>query len=278
MEKVSVIIPAYNCAKNIGKCLDSLERQEYGNIEVLVVDDGSTDDLSRVVESYGQVTLIRKENGGVASARNTGLDAATGDYIMFVDSDDYLDDGCIQALMQEAKKQPADIIRFRFMWEYPNGTVMYDTNELPSRTYLTKEDFPQNVYHHMLAGIRFNSVWRQLFRRDVIEGVRFRTDVQTVEDAMFNVDAYTRAQSMLLVDGVYYHYYQSGMGLTGNALHILDKYRCNIRFSKFLIQHLSSWGMDTPGNRIRAVFRLVIITMRKLRSFQKTRNGLKSRL
>ena len=158
MEKVSVIIPAYNCAKSIGKCLDSLERQEYGNIEVLVVDDGSTDDLSRVVESYGQVTLIRKENGGVASARNTGLDAATGDYIMFVDSDDYLDDGCIQALMQEAKKQPADIIRFRFMWEYPNGTVMYDTNELPSRTYLTKEDFPQNVYHHMLVGIRFNSV------------------------------------------------------------------------------------------------------------------------
>ena len=272
LEKVSVIFPAYNCAKSIGKCLDSLGRQGYDNVEVLVVDDGSSDDLARVMESYRQITLIRKENGGVASARNAGLDAATGDYIMFVDSDDYLDDGCIQSLMQEAQKQPADIIRFRFVWEYPDGTVLYDTNELPSRTYLSKEDFPQNVYRHMLAGIRFNSVWRQLFRRNVIEGVRFRTDVQTVEDAMFNVEAYTKAQSMLLVDGIYYHYYQSGMGLTGSALHVLDKYRCNIRFSKFLVQYLNAWGMDTPGNRIRAVFRLVIITVRKMRSIRKAKN------
>ena len=271
MDKVSVIIPAYNCADTIQTCLESLRRQSYENLEVLVVDDGSKDDLSSVISQFKNITLIKKMNGGVASARNAGLDVASGDFVMFVDSDDYLDDGCIAALMQAVKQSPADIVRFRFLWEYPDGTKMVDTNEAPAGGLFSKKDFPQAVYGQMLTGIRFNSVWRQLFFKRVVEDIRFRTDVQTVEDAMFNADAYTNAQSMLLVDGVYYHYCQTGTGLTGSALSVLEKYRCNLRFSKYLLAHLPAWGMNTMKNRLKAVFRLAIITARKLRYINKAK-------
>lgn len=271
MDKVSVIIPAYNCADTIQTCLESLHRQSYENLEVLVVDDGSKDDLSSVISQFKNITLIKKMNGGVASARNAGLDVASGDFVMFVDSDDYLDDGCIAALMQAVKQAPADIVRFRFLWEYPDGTKMVDTNEAPAGRLFSKKDFPQAVYGQMLTGIRFNSVWRQLFLKRVVEDIRFRTDVQTVEDAMFNADAYTKAQSMLLVDGVYYHYCQTGTGLTGSALSVLEKYRCNLRFSKYLLAHLPAWGMNTMKNRLKAVFRLAIITARKLRYINKAK-------
>ena len=271
MDKVSVIIPAYNCADTIQTCLESLRRQSYENLEVLVVDDGSKDDLSSVISQFKNITLIKKMNGGVASARNAGLDVASGDFVMFVDSDDYLDDGCIAALMQAVKQAPADIVRFRFLWEYPDGTKLVDTNEAPAGGLFSKKDFPQAVYGQMLTGIRFNSVWRQLFFKRVVEDIRFRTDVQTVEDAMFNADAYTKAQSMLLVDGVYYHYCQTGTGLTGSALSVFEKYRCNLRFSKYLLAHLPAWGMNTMKNRLKAVFRLAIITARKLRYINKAK-------
>ena len=101
-EKISVIVPVYNVKLYLHKCVDSILNQTYQNIEVLLIDDGSTDGSSDICDSYtekdSRIKVVHKKNGGLSSARNTGLDMATGEYILFVDSDDYIDIEMIRRL------------------------------------------------------------------------------------------------------------------------------------------------------------------------------------
>ncbi|MDO4563525.1 MAG: glycosyltransferase family 2 protein [Clostridia bacterium] len=262
MSKVSVIIPAYNCAEYVRKTVDSILAQTYKDVEVIVVNDGSQDETQSILESYGhQIHLINKQNGGVSSARNAGLDAASGDYIMFLDSDDYLDFDCIERAIREG----TDIVRFPFLWEYPDGSVVRGKMLFEEETCILKPDFPKYIYPQFLDGINFNSVCGTIFRSGIIGDMRFRTDMKTAEDAVFSVEAYTRANSFVFVPDVFYHYTKSGGGLTGAALSVKEKYRCNYKLSKYMISKLSQWGMNTCLNRFRALFRLVRITLDKIR-------------
>ena len=110
--KVSVIIPAYNVEKYIEKCIDSVVKQTYKNLEILVVDDGSKDETGKILDkiksSDQRIRVVHKENGGVSSARNTGLDIATGDYIAFLDADDYWAEDFVQYMLGMAQKTGAD--------------------------------------------------------------------------------------------------------------------------------------------------------------------------
>ena len=110
---VSVIIPAYNIEDYIGRCLDSVLSQTYKNLEILVVDDGSSDCTGEILDDYEKkdqrIRVIHKENGGVSSARNIGIEAATGDYIGFVDGDDLMEPEMYKTLVNLLKEENADI-------------------------------------------------------------------------------------------------------------------------------------------------------------------------
>ena len=112
-EKISVIVPVYNVKLYLHKCVDSILNQTYQNIEVLLIDDGSTDGSSDICDSYtekdSRIKVVHKKNGGLSSARNTGLDMATGEYILFVDSDDYIDIEMIRRLYDALVKTGADM-------------------------------------------------------------------------------------------------------------------------------------------------------------------------
>lgn len=113
MDKVSVIVPVYNTAKYLPKCLESLIKQSYVNLEIVIVDDGSTDESLKICREYQKknekIKLIHKENGGLSDARNWGMKYSTGEYLTFVDSDDYLEQDAIKILMKLIKKYDADI-------------------------------------------------------------------------------------------------------------------------------------------------------------------------
>ena len=125
--KISVIIPAYNAGRYIENCIDSLLSQTYGNLEVITVNDGSSDDTAEKLSRYvPRITLIDQPNRGVAAARNRALEIASGDYILFLDADDYLAPAPLKC-SQACRGEGADIIKFRLCREFNDGTLVLKT-------------------------------------------------------------------------------------------------------------------------------------------------------
>lgn len=152
--KVSVIVPVYNCEKYLKKCLDSLVNQTLKDIEIICVNDGSTDNSGRILEEYNdkRIKIINKENGGQSSARNIGIDIAKGEYIGFVDSDDWVDLDFFEKLYNTAKKYDADIAVTGIIRMRPSETgryLMVIDKETVSDDYFTKlrlSDIPDKSY------------------------------------------------------------------------------------------------------------------------------------
>jgi len=137
---VSVIVPIYNVAPWLDDCLTSLERQTLKNIEVILVNDGSTDGSDAIAQRYADrnsnFTLVRRENGGLSAARNTGMDRARGEYLYFLDSDDYLADTALEELYMKASSENLDVLKF-------SAYTFYDgCNELSQTEYLYQKDYP----------------------------------------------------------------------------------------------------------------------------------------
>ena len=264
--KISIIIPAYNCEKYIGKCLDSILSQKGAELEIIVVNDGSTDGTAKVLEGYkDSVTVITVENGGSSAARNRGIDAITGDYTMFCDSDDFLSDNAIQVLVETIEKTDADIVKFRYQLVFPDGTKKQANNQFDEYKIIEKADFQKKIYPHFINGIRLNSVWSGIYKTSLIKGRKFRTDMRVAEDAVFSLGTYTKAENVVIIPDILYNYFQTGEGLTGSAANIKVKYNCNRILASETIGYLKEWGMDTPFVRIRVRLRFVILTFDKIR-------------
>ena len=263
--KVSVIIPAYNCEKYIDKCLESVFAQNYPNLEVIVINDGSTDATAEHLKKYeDKIRLITTENGGSSRARNIGLENAQGDFILFLDSDDYYEHHTICDLMDFQQETDADIIHFGYKLISPDGSIRFPDDNFRCDVKIEKKDFAQDIYPLFITGINLNSVFFGLYRKSCIKDLRFSTDMKTAEDGMFNLNAYTNAQSVASLALPYYCYMQHNNGLTGKGLNLLQKYTHNLKFSKEIINFLDKWGMNTLYWKIRAIIRPAVLTFDKL--------------
>ena len=124
MPKVSVIVPVYNVEEYLERCLDSLVNQTLKDIEIIIVNDGSTDGSKEIIQKYlnkyKNIVYLEKENGGLSSARNYGIPYAKGEYIGFVDSDDYVEITMYENMYNKAIEEKSDMVECDFIWEYPN--------------------------------------------------------------------------------------------------------------------------------------------------------------
>lgn len=160
MPKISVIIPIYNVEKYLARCLDSLVKQTMQDIEFILVNDGSTDNSKYIAKQYlekypGKIKYLQKENGGLSDARNFGLKYAKGEYIAFLDSDDYVQKEMYENMYEIAKKNNSDMVECNFIWEYPNKKI----EDIGSR-YTNKNE----------AIVRARVVaWNKLIKRQKIE-------------------------------------------------------------------------------------------------------------
>lgn len=146
--KFSIIVPVYNVEKYIDKCLDSILNQTYKNYEVIIVNDGTKDNsveiINKYVKKYNQFKLYEKENGGLSDARNYGLQYVTGDYLLFIDSDDYIDKNLLKKLNNELKEQKYDLIKFKInLVDENNNIIRKETGISSSKIVNTKELFDQ---------------------------------------------------------------------------------------------------------------------------------------
>lgn len=198
--RYSIIIPIYNAEKTVNRCLDSLLAQQRKDVELIVIDDGSTDSSNCICATYARtyrhIQFITQENRGVSCARNAGLDAATGEYILFVDSDDYVYDGMFSALDNVLQTSNIDLLCFRAANRRSAGTFFCSSLQAIARKSIELEHLG------VLA-----SPGAKVFKRDKIEQLhlRFHSELAIGEDLVFVYAYLLHAHTLAAIDGLFYH-------------------------------------------------------------------------
>ncbi|BED92602.1 MAG: glycosyltransferase [Candidatus Paraimprobicoccus trichonymphae] len=245
--KISVIIPVYNVEKYLNKCLYSITNQTFNDIEIICVNDGSTDDCLKILEAYkkkdSRVQVINQKNRGVSSARNRGLKVATGDYISFVDSDDFLDLKTYEIAFE--KLDGADILIFGF-----KGADKEDEgwSGIAGKT-LDKifENSSVNAYFE-LGGASIN-VWNKLYKRSAINDVVF-PDKLICEDWCYNLMAFPRAKIVKSISNRFYNYRIDREGSILTACNNLSRLKSELKICKLVCDDWRKFNI-LKDNKIR---------------------------
>ncbi len=215
MKKISVIIPVYNVEKYIKQCLDSVINQTYKNLEILLVDDGSTDNSGTICDEYAKkdsrIKVIHKENGGLSSARNVALDIATGEYIAFVDSDDYIALDTFKKCFEKLEKTDADVCMFS---HYTTNGQEHCVHSLPlEKEVYNQEEIQKIIIPSFIGQKTANEIpllglaCRQVFKRETIGTLRFRSEREYyAEDVVFDLEFYANAKKMCILNEPLYYY------------------------------------------------------------------------
>ena len=202
---ISVIVPVYNVEKYLDKCVESIVNQTYKNLEIILVDDGSPDNCPTMCDAWtekdSRIKVIHKENGGVSSARNIGLDNVTGDFVTFVDSDDWIDADTIGKMKDIVDCDLCDIACVGFCYEYLSDTP---TSYIGSNFKYEGEEI---LYNYLMDNIRPEAC-SKLYSYSVIGDVRFDSSIKYAEDLEFNYRAIKKAKCISSVDEAKYHYLQ----------------------------------------------------------------------
>ncbi len=207
-ERISVIVPAYNNAPWLPRCLDSLLAQTYRNLEIIVVNDGSTDDTKTVLDAYaadyGRVKAVHKENGGVTSARLRGVAEASGQWIGFMDGDDEIEPQMYARLWENAKTYGANISHCGHQVLFPDGRVGFVHNS----GVLRQQDKLAGLRDLLDGGLVESSLCTKLFRRELFEGLTGWMDpsIQNNEDFLMNYYLFAQSERAVFEDICPYHY------------------------------------------------------------------------
>ena len=246
MPKVSVIIPVYKVEKYLERCVASIQKQTLRDMEIILVDDGSPDNCPALCDQLAQtddrIQVIHKENGGVAAARNSGLDAAQGEYIAFVDSDDYIEPDMYERMVNTAEMQDCDVVLCDCIKEFGEHTELYTHNIRKgkySREQLENEYFPHLL---MLENVEYPATISNcilLFRRELTASVRYLDGVRYSEDLLFGAQLLYRAKSFYYLKGqAYYHYYMNDQSATHKF--VPDKWNDYLRLHRGIQQEFGN--------------------------------------
>ncbi|MDU0203780.1 glycosyltransferase family 2 protein [Paenibacillus sp. MAH-36] len=221
--KVSVVIPVYNAENYLNHCLDSLIGQSLQECEFIFVNDGSRDQSGQMIENYAKhdprIKLFHQENKGVSMARNKGLEEAAGEYIGFVDADDYIEEDMYATLYRSAHEGGYDVVISNFESEIEGRKVItrypFPTNTLHPREYIEK-----NILPFFLQSDQLNTACNKLYKRQAIidSQAKFPEKVALGEDGMFNMQFFSRAGSVMYIDYTGYHYREVAGSATRNIL------------------------------------------------------------
>lgn len=236
---ISVILPCYNVAQFIERAMDSILIQDFADYEVIIVNDGSPDNLLEVCEKWKglpNIRILTTPNQGVAQARNEGLNIAKGEYIYFMDPDDYLNQGLFSTIYRKAKVEDCDAIYFgcrtieeyRGNWTYDTVTkeCCYDSHESIMKECIHKfigfgqKDFDNWMHDNPWKNKEFASVWRFMFRRSLLEenNIRFSKGVKLSEDKYFVLNVLLHSTKVCAVENVFYNYIMRANGGLVNSL------------------------------------------------------------
>lgn len=221
---VSIIVPVYNTEKYISECLLSLTQQSYVHVEIIAVDDGSTDSslsiLNNISAKDNRLKVFSQPNQGVSVARNLALNKATGEYVMFVDADDWIDSSTIEECLQTIGE--ADVCFFAYTREFTNRSL---PKLLFPQTRIFSEEECKQLQRRMIGPTgkelanpgmldSLGTIWGKLYRREVLDGTSFidLKIIGTAEDSLFNCNVFRKVQKSVYINKTFYHYRKFNSG------------------------------------------------------------------
>ncbi len=202
---ISVIVPIYKVEKYLSECVESLLAQSYKNLEIILVDDGSPDDCPALCDEYAKkdkrIKVVHKKNGGLSDARNAGIEIATGEYICFVDSDDYVAKDYIKKLYDALYNNGADMAVCGYEYVLDDGSK--ETDEKPKAELLTEDEYWSKVYDGMFT--TFVVAWNKLCKADIFKTIRY-TKGKINEDQIILHDILRQCQKIAVIEDSLYFY------------------------------------------------------------------------
>lgn len=207
---ISIIIPVYNVEKYISRCLDSIVNQTYKDLQIIIVNDGSTDGGLNIIREYDdeRIEIINKSNGGLSSARNAGLEVAKGEYVTFIDSDDWVDLTMIEKMISNAVANAADIVCVEEI--VTNGDKISVINNKTTKTYTDSDCLTQ------LLSLRVKSYsWGKLYKREIFDNSECRFPVgMNYEDVATSYKFFSYCKRLVVLSEKLYFYYQRDNSIT----------------------------------------------------------------
>lgn len=273
--KVSVIVPGYNCENTVRKCLDSLIFQTLDDIEIIFINDGSTDGTKKIAEEYAEkyknIKLVNVKNGGQSKARNIGLDMANGDYIAFLDSDDYIEPTMLEKMYSKAISSGYDMVLCDVNIVYPDKNLIISSG-LNLDTTDSKIIRKSLVYSYS-AGV----VWNKIYKKELLKNLRFKEGVW-YEDVHFNFKLFPTVKSVGVVTEPLINYVQTEGSITYTYNEKL--YDIINNFNDLIVYYKSndlydSYYDELEYSYIRYAYNTFVKRLAKCGSFSKFMKGVK---
>lgn len=223
MKKISVIVPVYNGQETIERCINSILSQTYQDIEIIVINDGSSDDTIHILEALerkdDRIIVKTIENQGVSHARNVALDMVTGEYVTFVDSDDFVDREMYSTLMNSITENNVKIAHCSYINVYPNG------NEVPvgntGKIVLQNHD---EALSYLIQGKMFaGGIWNKLYSSELFSDIRFDETIRFNEDILLNYFLFDKAEESVYVDKAFYYYVANDTSATHTISSVVSR-------------------------------------------------------
>lgn len=230
---VSVIVPVYNAKLHIARCVESIRRQSYPNLEIILVNDGSSDVSLQVADVYARadkrILLIDKDNSGVSATRNLAISMATGKYLQFVDSDDYLAPDATRLLVEKAEQNTADLVIAPY-YRVETHKPLFSKNEEDSYQTIEQYGFLDAGFYDKTtfarglmkepASFYYGVMWNKLYRRDIVHnhGIQCNVDLGWSEDLLFNLEYIRYAFRFYALEQPVYYYVKNPQSITATQL------------------------------------------------------------
>lgn len=245
-KKVSFVVPVYNVEKYLENCINSILNQTYKNIELILVNDGSPDNSQKIIDKYkkkdNRIISIIKDNGGVSSARNEGLKNVTGEYIIFVDSDDFIDSNYVSCFLDLIVNNDADlVISYNY---YDEKNLLPQSNN--NIEIINKNDATYDLY----MGKTGVAVWNKIYKKDIIDkyNIKFNTDFWFAEGMTFNIEYFQKCQKIVKCNKKLYH--QTPNPESAVRKFNINSWYCGMKAMKYQLKYLdpsddliqNAWG------------------------------------
>ena len=273
MYKISVIVPVYKAETTLCRCVDSILSQTYRDLEVILVDDGSPDSSGAICDAFAEadsrVRVIHQKNRGVAAARNSGLDLASGDYITFVDSDDYIDKTMYLSMMNIVDEYECDVVLCDCIKEFEDHTELYSHDIRPG--YYSREDLEREYFPHllMMPSVEYPptiSNWCCLFRQRQFAGqtgsaeendvekdrlrLRYVEGVRYSEDLLFGAQMMYHAHSFYYMKESAFYHYDCTNEMSATHTFVPDKWQDYKKLYKYIIKYFGKCEEYDFGSQI----------------------------